>query len=119
MGFLDLVRRRQSVRKYSPKPVPREVIDRCLEAARLAPSACNAQPWSFIVVDDETKRKELGRAAFSGIHSMNRFARHAPVLVVVVTERSTYAAKLAGFFKAAADGHIDHVLRFDQAARRG
>ena len=45
MNFMDLVSRRQSVRGYRDKPVEREKIEKCLQAARLAPSACNAQPW--------------------------------------------------------------------------
>jgi len=44
MDFLELVKKRQSVRGYSDKPVEKEKIDLCLEAGRLAPSACNAQP---------------------------------------------------------------------------
>lgn len=96
MSFLDLVRKRESVRRYAERPVPREVISRCLEAARLAPSACNSQPWSFIVVDDPVDRDRVAAAAFSGIYSMNRFAGSAPVLVVVLTERSKYVARLGG-----------------------
>ena len=53
MAFLELVRKRRSTRKYSAEPVPREALDRCNEAARLAPSACNSQPWYFILVDDK------------------------------------------------------------------
>ncbi len=49
MNFLDLVRKRKSVRAYQDKPVERVKIERCLEAARLAPSACNSQPWRFKV----------------------------------------------------------------------
>jgi len=51
MTFLDLVRARESVRSYDPgRPVPRETIERILEAGRLAPSAVNRQPWRFLVV---------------------------------------------------------------------
>ena len=97
MKFLDLVMRRQSERQFDPsRPVPRETVERCLEAARLAPSACNSQPWHFIIVDQPADRDRLAAAAFSGIYSMNRFAHEAPVLVVVVTERSKYIARLGG-----------------------
>lgn len=57
--FLALVRRRQSVRGYNPRPVEREKIRRCIEAARLAPSACNSQPWRFIVVNDPQLKNQL------------------------------------------------------------
>ena len=64
MNFLELVRRRQSTRKYQPgRRIPREILERCLEAARLAPSACNSQPWSFVVVDDPEQVRALAAAA--------------------------------------------------------
>ncbi len=59
--FLDLARRRQSVRGYSPRPVEKEKIERCLEAARLAPSACNTLGYP---ADEKIRpkiRKELAR----------------------------------------------------------
>jgi nitroreductase len=60
MTFLDLVNARQSVRTYEPgRRIPREILERCLEAARLAPSACNSQPWSFVVVDDPEQVRAL------------------------------------------------------------
>lgn len=107
MNFLELVRKRKSLRKYSPKPVSRETIDRCLEAARLAPSACNSQPWSFIVVDEEKIKNELADKAFSGVYSTNSFAKNAPVLIVVVTEQASYAARLGGFFRGTEYSLID------------
>jgi len=99
MNFLELVRQRRSVRHYQKSPVPRELIDRCLEAARLAPSACNAQPWYFIVLDDPEIRLRVCEAAFSGIYSSNRFAAEAPVLIVVVTDQRSYKVKVGGFFR--------------------
>ena len=99
MRFLELAGRRQSDRRYAETPLPRDAIERCLEAARLAPSACNSQPWSFIVVDHPGDRDRLAAAAFSGIYNMNRFAARAPVLVAVVTERSKYIARLGGMIR--------------------
>lgn len=96
-SFLDLCRARQSCRRYDPsRPVPRDALDRCLEAARLAPSACNSQPWTFVVIDEPARRAALAEAAFGGLHRMNRFAAEAPVLVVVLTERSKTLARIGG-----------------------
>lgn len=95
----ELIEKRRSVRKYQPAKVPREIIERCMEAARLAPSACNSQPWSFIVADREPIRTELAQAAFSGVYAMNDFAARAPVLIAVLTERSKFMAALAGRFR--------------------
>lgn len=99
MDFLELAKKRKSTRSYSSRPVAREVIERCLEAARMAPSACNSQPWSFIVIDDEGLKNRVASAAFSVPYTLNSFAKNAPILVVVVTERSKYITKLAGYFR--------------------
>jgi len=107
MTFLELVNKRSSVRKYTAKPVPREIITRCLGAARLAPSACNAQPWVFLVVDDPVLRDKVASAAFSGAFSMNSFARSAPVFIIVVREKSTQFASIGGFFRGVQYNLID------------
>jgi len=60
--LLELVKSRQSDRAYLDKPVEMEKLDRILEAARLAPSACNAQPWKFIVVINPEKRSQIADA---------------------------------------------------------
>lgn len=92
--FLSLVNSRQSDRQYdSSRPVEQEKLDRILEAARLAPSACNGQPWHFVVLTDPDKVKQAGKAA-AGL-GMNRFAADAPVLILVVEEH-TNAEAFAG-----------------------
>ena len=83
-SFPKLVLLRQSVRGYRPDPIPRERIDHCLEAARLAPSANNGQPWEFVVVADQTVRKKLVKAARFGLLKENPFAAEAPVMVAVI-----------------------------------
>jgi nitroreductase len=123
MKFMELVAMRESTRKYSAKPVPREIIDRCLEAARLAPSACNSQPWSFIVVDDEEKKNEIVDKAMAGIYAMNNFVRTAPVVIVVITEHSKYIARLGQMFRHLKYNLIDIGIACDhltlQAAELG
>ncbi|MFH1771563.1 MAG: nitroreductase family protein [Candidatus Omnitrophota bacterium] len=107
MDFLKLVQTRRSCRRYINKPVSREVISRCLEAARLAPSACNSQPWHFIVVDSPDMKERLSSKVFTGIYSNSSFAAAAPVIVAVVRERSKYAAKLAGYLRGVRFSLID------------
>lgn len=100
MALLDLVKHRKSVRDFLDVPVEREKIMTCLEAARLAPSACNSQPWKFIVVDDRKLKDKLCDAAFGGIYSMNSFCKTAPVIVVVVSEKSKFLARIGGMFRS-------------------
>ncbi len=99
MKFLDLVKARQSVRKYLDKPVEREKIERCLEAARLAPSASNSQPWSFIVVDDPKLKEAVAKETFSQLISFNHFSLQAPVLIILISERSGFLNKVAEAIK--------------------
>ncbi len=97
--FLSLVNQRQSTRRFLSTPIPRDQIDKCLEAARLAPSACNSQPWEFIVADKPDSVKALSKAAFSGLYSMNAFASEAPILIAVVTKFSSPTAQAGALFR--------------------
>ena len=99
MSFLDLANKRYSVRNYKNTPVAQEKINRCIEAARLAPSACNSQPWKFVIVDDLELAKELAGAAFEGIMNFNNFAFKAPVLILIVSERQKASAKFGSIVK--------------------
>jgi nitroreductase len=87
MNFLELAELRQSDRKYSNKPVEKEKLLRCLEAARLAPSASNSQPWTFVVATDPELVKKLGKAAKGPLGSFNNFASSALVIIAIVLEK--------------------------------
>jgi nitroreductase len=99
MKFLELAQLRQSVRAYKNTPVEREKIERCLEAARLAPSACNAQPWKFIVVDEPALKDAVAKETFSTVVSFNKFTIQAPVMIVIVTEPPNLTSRLDGMIK--------------------
>lgn len=94
--LLDLINKRKSVRNYINRPIPREDLLKCIEAARLAPSACNGQPWKFIVVDEPLLKKKVCEKAFSGIYSMNKFVETAPVLIIVISEKEKFMSALGG-----------------------
>ncbi len=57
--FYQRMRRRRTVRDFSPQPVPRSVIEKCLLAAGTAPSGANQQPWHFCVVQDAATKKQI------------------------------------------------------------
>ncbi len=81
MNIYDAIAARKSVRAFEDKDVPEEVLTRLLEAARLAPSACNKQEWRFVVVRDAGMRKRLAEAA-----SGQAFVGEAPVVLVCCAE---------------------------------
>jgi nitroreductase len=105
--FLELVQSRQSDRAYLDTPVEREKIERILEAVHLAPSACNSQPWKFIVVTDPEKRTQVAEATSNKVLSMNHFSRHAPVQVVVLEESANFTSNLGGWISKKHYPHID------------
>jgi nitroreductase len=107
MALIDLIRHRRSVRHFLDKPVEREKLMLCLEAARLAPSASNSQPWKFIIVDDRELKDKLGDAAFGGIYSIMSFAKKAPVMVAVVTERAKFIVRMGDKFRGTHFALID------------
>jgi nitroreductase len=94
-----ILRRRRSIRRYLESPVEPEKIRACLEAARIAPSSHNAQPWRFVVVDDAALKDRLATAAFSGIYGVSKFAAKAPVLVVLLAKRDLVAHHLGARFQ--------------------
>lgn len=98
MDFQQLVSSRQSDRAYDrERPVEPEKLARILEAGRLAPSACNAQPWKFVVVTDKDLTGKVGKAA-AGL-GMNKFAKDAPVHVLIVEESANITSLLGGKVK--------------------
>ena len=81
MNFTEIANARQSCRSYDPtKTVEKEKLDAVIEAARLAPSACNSQPYR-ITVCTENAAKEVAKAT-QGM-GMNKFATQAPVMIVL------------------------------------
>ncbi len=99
MSFLNLVKNRQSTRKYISRTIEKEKLDRCLEAARLAPSASNSQPWTVIVVDRPELKDKVARQTFSKLFSFNKFVLQASVLVVFVIEKPKIITQVGEIIK--------------------
>jgi nitroreductase len=93
MNFDELVLERQSDRKYDTnRAVEDEKLKECIVSAGLAPSACNAQPWKFIVVKDSTLKSQVGDCAAS--MGMNKFCADAPAIVALVLEKPNFTSKI-------------------------
>ena len=97
MDFQNIIQERQSCRSYdATKDVEEEKLQFLLEAVRLAPSACNGQPYHLTVCRGE-KAKEVAKATQS--MGMNKFASQAPVLIVVSEEDYVKSAALGAKLK--------------------
>jgi nitroreductase len=106
-GMLELIKSRQSDRKYSDRPLEKEKINRILEAGRMAPSACNAQPWKFIVVDEPSIKSRVAEAATAKLIGMNTFVGQAPVIIAIIREKPNLTSKIGAVIKDKDYSHID------------
>ncbi|WP_455367399.1 nitroreductase family protein [[Eubacterium] cellulosolvens] len=76
MDFYEVIRTRRSIRSYKPDSIPEETLNRILEAARIAPSGSNRQPWRFIIVKSEGVKRRLIRACGD-----QEFIAEAPIII--------------------------------------
>lgn len=83
--FRKVVQSRRSVRRFDDTPLPREVLDDCIDMALLAPNSSNLQPWEFYVVRSPEKRAQLAKACLS-----QNAAKTAQAMVVVVARLDTW-----------------------------
>ena len=102
--FFELVNMRESCRSYKETEVEKEKLLKCIECARLSPSACNSQPWSFTVVTGE-KAKEVAKCTQKG--GMNKFTENCPAFIVISEENATLSAKIAGIISSQTYAQID------------
>ena len=82
MDFYEVIRTRRSVRSFKKDAIPEEVLKRVLEAARVAPSGGNRQPWKFILVKDDALKQEM-----ISVCNNQRFIAEAPLIVVACGQR--------------------------------
>jgi nitroreductase len=94
-SFLKLAKKRRSIRSYTDKKIERKDLELCVEAARYAPSACNSQPWSFVIIDSRKKVSQVAKACVYGPPGLNSFAREARAFIAIISERQTLPAWLA------------------------
>jgi nitroreductase len=82
----EAMKMRRSIRKFAPDDVPEDMVNQMLEAARLAPSASNRQPWRFLVVRDREIRKQLSHICLG-----QQFIEEAPVVIVCFGDFERYS----------------------------
>jgi nitroreductase len=98
--LLELMGKRQSDRGYTDKKVEKGKLDRILEAGRIAPSACNSQPWKFIVVSEPALVAKVAEATSAKALGMNTFVNQAPMFIIVVREKANISSRVGAAVKA-------------------
>ena len=86
LSVKEAIETRRSIRHFRPDDVPDELIKQVLEAARLAPSGSNIQPWRFLVIRDKEVKKELRRICLE-----QRFVEEAPVVIICFGDLELYS----------------------------
>lgn len=110
IDLLDLIQKRQSVRRFSGRSVEHEKILQCAEAARLAPSASNSQPWSIIIADKPELSAALAETTYDSYLTFNRFVSQAPVIVALVIEKTRVITKIGSLIKDRDFQWTDHGI---------
>ena len=96
--YFDLIQRRESCRNFDPdRPVEKEKLQRCAEAAWIAPSACNGQPWRYLIVTNPALNEKL-RPLMMEL-GMNKFVKNCPAFAVVLEEATILKVSLSQKFK--------------------
>ena len=100
LGYLDKTKLRKSYDEFVRNPASSiwegEFNQTVINDVRLTPSACNSQPWKFVIIDDTALVKQVGAMIANNPLGINKFAETAPVLVAVVEEPAVLMAKADG-----------------------
>ena len=112
MDFLEIANIRESCRQYdADRDIENEKLEKILNAAQLAPSACNGQPYHFTVCKGDTAKKVAAACVGMGI---NKFAADAPVLIVIsempYVKTAALGAKLKGIDYMGTDISANHYI---------
>jgi nitroreductase len=105
MDTLDAIRTRLSIRKYRDQPVPAELIQTLLAATMQAPSACNQQPWQFVVIDDRMTLAEIPK--FMPNAAM---VATAPVAILVCGDLHLGVEKSEGYWVLDCSAAVENLL---------
>jgi nitroreductase len=95
MSVMKIIKERRSVRAYRPDPVPEEIVQRVLDAARLSPSGKNLQPWKFILVKQESLKHRLVKASVG-----QSFIAEAPIVVVACAFPDNCYSRMGNYMKS-------------------
>ncbi|HSW35949.1 MAG TPA: nitroreductase family protein [Candidatus Limnocylindrales bacterium] len=87
-NYQDVIKNRRSIRKFEDRSLPQEYLEQILEAARLAPSGTNRQPWRFVLLTEKKERERLTGAV------VQPFVLEAPALFVCCLDRNSFTRGL-------------------------
>jgi len=115
MEVFEAIEKRRSIRKYKDDPIPEDLMNRLLEAARLAPSSSNTQSWKFKVITDLETRKKL-----KGLALGQKFVEEAPAVIACCVDFNAFGERGKEVLKLVLSGAVrPSVSQIMQTVRRG
>lgn len=93
MSFENLILKRESCRNYNGEAVSTDLLLKCVNAARLSPSACNSQPWKYYVVNDENNAQKVRQCIQP--NGANKFTDKCPAFAIVTEQEATLKPQIA------------------------
>ena len=99
MDFSELILKRQSDRKYINEQIHKEDLEKIIEAGRMAPSASNSQPWTFVIIIENELKNLVANSTFGPLKSFNKFVPQAPVIIAIVMEKPKIITEAGGRIK--------------------
>ena len=115
MEVFEAIEKRRSIRKYKDEPIPEDVMNRLLEAARLAPSSSNTQSWKFKVITDLETRKKLKELALG-----QKFVEEAPAVIACCVDFNAFGERGKEVLKLVMSGAVRPTMsQIMQTVRRG
>ena len=106
MDIIEAIEKRRSIRRYKDKLVPEETVNRILNAARMAPSANNHQPYFFLIIQDPVKKRGLLQAC----RKSSEWIEQAPILIVAIASMEEAYPSLGGYLNSYA---VDTAIAID------
>ena len=107
MTFMEIAARRESCRNFEDKPVEQEKLMKIAETARLAPSACNSQPWKMVIVNEREQAAKTAKCLQDKILPINQFTNHCPAFIVICEESANVLSKAGGKVKDQKYAEVD------------
>lgn len=93
MNFNELILKRESCRNYNGEAVDTDLLLKCVDAARLAPSACNSQPWKYYIVNDEENAQKVRQCIQP--NGANKFTDKCPAFAIVAEREAVLRPEIA------------------------
>lgn len=96
MDFLEFIKKRKSIRRFKKNPISDKDIRYILECAINSPSACNSQPYRFVVIRGEFKER-FCKEVFKGVYSFCSFVKDAPIIIAIIRVKKSIKMKIGEF----------------------